>query len=384
MFVTSVATLRVASSNMSLTTHKKLAVLMALFVGAIVLIPLSARAEVVKMQVLNNIGFPTSNSTDYRDSVSAVGLFATGTVVSGVQLQFGNVNATIGPDNLAVALVRYDSEIAFNNCRLTPINGCTGVDVGTVTFLAGQKTDPSGFLVANFGNLILQGSPYFYAIRINVSGGVTGYGLTHIMGTDLVIGPSIFYGSNFVSTSTPATFYYQLFSGSSPTSFFTPSPTYQGFASTTLASFCDSSFATSSGFLDSIGSSISNGMCRVFAFLFVPNPNILEQFGDLASTSLSKVPFSYVFGAQDIYTSLTASTTQNLPAVVINFPDISSSSPLGTIIPVQIVGLSTSTISTYLPDSIRVTLLNLQRVALWLGLVYFFYRKVIPDKAQHV
>jgi len=160
-----------------------------------------------------------------------------------------------------------------------------------------------------------------------------------------------------------------------------PGFTDVGISTTSQQVWCNQNFSTSTGFLDSVGQSIALGLCNVTVFLFVPSSNAFSQFQTLSSTTQSKVPFSYVFDAYDIFLGLTASSTGNIAAMSLSFPDISSSTPFGSFIPTSVVGLSTSTISTYLPESVRLGMLGLQRVALWSGLAFMFYRRIIPHKA---
>jgi len=160
-----------------------------------------------------------------------------------------------------------------------------------------------------------------------------------------------------------------------------PSITYFGISTSSVATFCDGSFATTSGFINEIGSSVTLAFCRAAVFLFIPSPSALDNMSVLASTSQTKIPFSYVYELRNIFSGLTASSTANIAALTYNFPQVGSTSPLGSVVPSTIVGLSTTTISTYLPDSARTSFLNLQRVVLWVGLVYLFYRRVIPHHA---
>jgi len=148
---------------------------------------------------------------------------------------------------------------------------------------------------------------------------------------------------------------------------------------TAAQSFCGSeTFATSTGFLGTVAQDFSRGICLSFAFLFVPNASSIGQWTQLSDSLQSKIPFSYVYGIQGIFGRLQASSTANLSAVTFNLPAIGSSSPIGTLYPTTIVGLSTTTIGTYLSESFRQGMLGLQVVALWVGLAYAFYRRIIP------
>lgn len=343
-----------------------------------VVAPMKVGAQVVKFQPLNNLQFSAQEiNNDYAFAIHALGNFATGTQISGVQLQTSNVNATLSP-NVSFSIRRYASEAEWQSQGSNTNAGelmCGGLLSGT--------TDASGFLNAPC-SFTAQGFPFFYAFVVFPH-------TTHSMpfqsflGTNGTAGVIIYYSTqstNAIATTTNNSFYYQVYSGNSPQQFFTPAPGFAGFATSTVAQTCDNSFATSSGFLDSVASSISNGMCRVLSFLFVPSPTVMSQYALLASTTQGKIPFSYVYGAQAIFSTLTASTTGNLVSVAYDLPNISSSTPLGSFYPTHIVGLSTSTISTYLPDSIRNTLLNMQRVVLWAGFLFLMYRRVIPHKAK--
>jgi len=160
-----------------------------------------------------------------------------------------------------------------------------------------------------------------------------------------------------------------------------PGFTDAGISTTSQQVFCNTNFSTSSGLLDSLGQSISLGFCNVGVFLFVPSGNALSQFQSLASTSQTKIPFSYFFGAKDIFLGLTASTTENLPDWSIDLPAFGSSTPMGTIIPTHISILSTTTIDRYYPSPIRHTFLFLGSSAIWLGVLFMFYRRIVPHKA---
>lgn len=151
-----------------------------------------------------------------------------------------------------------------------------------------------------------------------------------------------------------------------------------GIATTTAAAFCQQNNATSTGFLTDVTNGFGTAICYSFAFLFVPSQNALSQFSALASTTQSKIPFSYFFGLKDIYTSLTASSSVNLPTYSIDLPAFGTTTPLGNILPDNITFLSTSTIDTYYPTATREAFLFLGSSAIWLGLGFILYRRVVP------
>jgi len=157
-------------------------------------------------------------------------------------------------------------------------------------------------------------------------------------------------------------------------------PTTFAFSTTSVAAYCQRTSSTTTGFLDSVASSISQGLCFAGAYLFVPNANTLAQFGELASTTRAKIPFSYYFDVKEVLDSQSASTTENFFTVSLDLPDIGSTTPMGNFIPTHIDFLSTTTISQYLSDSQRHTFLAWQRIFLVLGFGFMLYRRIIPHK----
>lgn len=347
---------------------------------AFLLFPWLVSASTVLIQPLNNTQFAVTDiNTNYGLLYQSIGIVASGTIMNGVQVQFSQVNQTWFPPNISINLVEYENESVWD--LQGGVNGVGNIVAGN--FFNGTQTDGSGFATSSF-SYTFKGFPYFYALMIFPSTG-SSYNLQSILGTGGLLGSKIYFknvGGNTTGTTTNSSIYYQIYTGSNATQFFTPDPTFQGFATSSVATLCDNSFATSTGFLDSLGSSFANGICRVGVFLFVPSASSLTAFNQSYTLVQSKVPFSYVVGVQGIYSNLTASTTENLSSVVISFPQFASTSPLGSIVPSTIVGLSTTTISTYLSDTLRQSLLALQRVALWLGFVFFVYRKIIPHHAD--
>lgn len=160
-----------------------------------------------------------------------------------------------------------------------------------------------------------------------------------------------------------------------------PGFTDVGISTTSQQVYCNQNFSTSSGLLDSLGQSIALGACNVGVFLFVPSQSALSQFYSLSSTSQSKIPFSYYYGIKNIFYGLTASSTENLPNWSIPFPNLSSTTPLGSIIPTTIPILSTSTIDKYYPTAIRETVLTLASFVIWVLVALVIYRRIVPNKA---
>lgn len=153
-----------------------------------------------------------------------------------------------------------------------------------------------------------------------------------------------------------------------------------GLATSTAQAFCETNFPFDNfNIINATITFFPSGMCKIAAFLFIPSNYSLAQYTLLASTTQAKIPFSYAYGVRDIVNGFSAaSSTNNFPTTNIPFPNIATGTPFDGFIPSTIGSLSTTTISTYLPDSIRLTLLNFQRLALWLTLGFLVYRRVVP------
>lgn len=151
----------------------------------------------------------------------------------------------------------------------------------------------------------------------------------------------------------------------------------------TAQQFCGSTtFGTTSNLFQDVGASFSSGLCLSFAYLFVPSSDSLGQFQTFVQTAQGKIPFSYAYEFVSDFQSLTASSSTNLPTWKIDLSsvDLGSSTPMGDLYGNSITYFSTTTISTYFPDPVRFSLLNIERLAIWFGVVYFFYRRIIPHK----
>jgi len=163
-----------------------------------------------------------------------------------------------------------------------------------------------------------------------------------------------------------------------------PGFTDVGVSTTSQQEYCGSSFSTSTGFLDSLGRSISLGFCNVGAFLFIPSQQTLNQFQGLASTSQNKIPFAYFFDVKSIYDNSTATTTQNVPTFSINLGliDFASSTAMGHILPTNLDFFSKGTIDKFLPVGMHDLIYNLMIYAIWVDLMYVLYRRIVPSKPK--
>lgn len=164
-----------------------------------------------------------------------------------------------------------------------------------------------------------------------------------------------------------------------------PGLTQSGIASSTLRQFCNTSFATTTGFFDSLTSSVTNGLCNVVVFLFVPNQTSLSQWRDLASTSQSKIPFSYYYDVRIILNGGHASSSVNFPEFGITGTNwgIGSTTPIGNLVP-DFTYLSSTTISKYMPNGMYELMFLLMRSAIWIWVLFHIYRRIVPKHTTHV
>jgi len=111
--------------------------------------------------------------------------------------------------------------------------------------------------------------------------------------------------------------------------------------------------------------------------MFVPTPASVQQFSDVEPLLAQKLPFSYVFGVQSTWSSLQASSSQNVPEYSINLGalGIGSTTALGNILPNQMDLLSSSTIQKYLPPGVHDTLFGLAEIAIALTAMYGMYEE---------
>lgn len=155
---------------------------------------------------------------------------------------------------------------------------------------------------------------------------------------------------------------------------YTPNPTVLSFYSDRSAT---STLEAMNGSCAQVSNIFAEAVCIAFAFLFVPNPSVLNQYSELPETLAARFPFSYVAGVASAFTGLTASTTSNLPPTQMAFhapyAAISSTSPFGNFLP-DVTILSTTTIYKYISPGMWSFLQNLIALGIWISLAtYIFY-----------
>jgi len=126
------------------------------------------------------------------------------------------------------------------------------------------------------------------------------------------------------------------------------------------------------------GNVFSHGICRAFAYLFVPNPMVINQFLGLGSTTMSKFPFTYVTGIGELIDATQASTTQNMILLAFDFTNVdpATSTPFGHILPDSSTLFGSSTILAYLEGETWTFIQTMMIVAMWLSFAFLVWREL--------
>jgi len=163
-----------------------------------------------------------------------------------------------------------------------------------------------------------------------------------------------------------------------------PGSNPSGIATSTIDSYCDTNFGTSTSFIGEVGNAFAWAGCYVTTFLFVPSDGALQGFSDLVETSQGKIPFSYGYDIANIFSGLNASSTENMPVYSIGLSaiDFSSSTAMGPIFPTSLDFLSSTTINKFLPAGMHDILYNFAIFVIWVEVAFVLYRKIVPTKAK--
>jgi len=121
------------------------------------------------------------------------------------------------------------------------------------------------------------------------------------------------------------------------------------------------------------GNIFSNGICRAFAYMFSPNPAVLDQFFELPDLAVQKFPFSWVVGLQTTFLGFTASSS-TMVSGEIDLSGVASTTEFGPIIS-SFTFISSSTITEYIPTPVWNAFQALMDASLWLALFsYVFFQ----------
>lgn len=164
-----------------------------------------------------------------------------------------------------------------------------------------------------------------------------------------------------------------------------PGSNPSGIGTSTIESYCDKNFAVgTTSLITTVGNSFAWAGCYVTSFLFVPSSGALQGFSDLVETSQGKIPFSYGYDIAGIFSSMSASSSQNFPtySIGLNAIDFSSSTAMGPIFPTSLDFLSSTTINKFLPAGMHDLLYNFAIFVIWVEVAFLLYRKIVPTKAK--
>lgn len=366
---------------MKKTATTSLPLFLGVLCAVFFMVPFESRASTLYSQLLNDTSF-----SGYASGFQGLGegLVTSTTTIANIGFQFWfNVtpNSSSAAD-VVFCILEYNSRSEFESNPATHPTGnsvCYHSGPGT----GGRSVDGVG-LISTTTSQSYTISPYkYYALELpdwSPANPILGTTNTRFNFQPLILSA----GSG---TTTPyGAVYFQVFSGSSPTQYFTPSPTFSGFSTSTTASTCDNSFATTTGFIDSVGSSISNGLCRAASFLFVPSQQSVNNFFTLLDNRENIIPFSYYYDFAGIIDGQTASSSVNFTPLGVNLAatGVGSTSPYGLILSaVPTTYLSTTTIMTYVSQSLYDTLFLLVRSAIWILVALHLFRRIRPGHITH-
>ncbi len=180
----------------------------------------------------------------------------------------------------------------------------------------------------------------------------------------------------FLTANLAALFFYGYITADSPDPSLPILPGLPGFSNTGISTtsqqvYCNAN-STSSGLLDSLGQSISLGICNVGVFLFVPPSSVISNWNNTLASLVTHSPFNWIGTFRTDFQALSASSTENFVSLSLAFGTTTNSIGLGG----NLMVISTSTLSKYYPDPIRQTGKGLIGVTFILLGVSFMYRDI--------
>jgi len=318
---------------------------------------------------------PAALETDNTIKVATFIDFGTETPTDNLQMDIyvDSSNSFSGSSLGTSAAVAYTSVPSYVSGAT--ITGLTTFTFATpVTLVAGTTYD---FVITRSSGL--QTYPDAYAVQICGTG---------CPGQDL--STPVFLMSNYSGTalthdSASYSAFLQTYSATATSSIDWSSIAFPLVYSTSSAAIAASSslwaaFATSSQLIAvcSTGNVFGDGFCQVMTYLFVPNPQTLTLFFNIPSAAALRFPFSWIYGVQTEFNTLSASSSSNMLALSFNLGSlgIGSTTPMGNILPnTEVFG--TTTIEKYISPTLWAYFQSWIAFALWLGLIadVFFLAK---------
>jgi len=123
------------------------------------------------------------------------------------------------------------------------------------------------------------------------------------------------------------------------------------------------------------GNFFAEAICIAFAFLFTPSPAILTQWAELWEVEMpAKFPFTWMYGVSDTFDTLTASSTDNMIVLGMDFASVDPSvdSAFGPILPNATL-MSSTTITQFMPAGFWTLMQTVITFALWFGFGLFVF-----------
>jgi len=305
-----------------------------------------------------------SSANDATVNTQGIGTGLTGTVTTIQWREQGVISSGGGIKRLAT--LDECTDAAYASC----INVGTTVPSGIVTY-------PSGTSQQLFTAQMVTSYPLDYTKYYKISTGAGGYitltGTLYMAGTN---SPVYTHGSGQLipgGGSGITAMYYDIIG-----EFGSNGLTIGSATSSSIFSGQDatSTLADLTAQCSQAGNIFAEGLCVGFSFLFMPSPAIIGGYTNLPADIATRFPISYIVGIKGIFDTLTASSSANMIAPVLDFKDnapIATTSQgyvgFGNFMP-SLTVLSTSTVEQYMPTGLWAYLQSLIAFALWLGLAF--------------
>jgi len=151
-------------------------------------------------------------------------------------------------------------------------------------------------------------------------------------------------------------------------------------ASTSIFNTTLTASSTCSGIgSDSFG--FGHAICEGFAFLFIPNPNTLSQFSNLASTTEGTFPINWFMAFRNAAAGVGTPAASSSPTLSFSFSAVDCTTAGAVCADIHnwipdFTYFSTTSLALYIGESTHNTFLNAMALALYLGFGYYVYRRV--------
>jgi len=194
---------------------------------------------------------------------------------------------------------------------------------------------------------------------------------------------TVLYGTNTYQFNKQCDFGGVTYCSGTPYFVFDAIPNWTGInaTSTALTSLYQSGASSTLALIEArcsgAGNVFSQALCAAGAFLFIPDPAVLNGFASLPTLVDTKFPFSWWNGMTETVNGLTASSSANMAVVTLGLSavDPATSTIFGQLLP-NVTVLSSTTITRYLSPSILATLLIIEALALWVIVGFFIFDRV--------